>query len=99
MSVTLKLLQTGVAEPLSPSKRPLTLYAMDTASQPTHTSPHSQRPQGDNRLLLADDQKMVDIIQPHHHDVLCGRGVTRNRHPGNQSFRSLVGLNKVSVQI
>lgn len=47
-------------------------------------------------LLLADEERMADIVQPHHHDVLCGRGVTTNRHPGNESFRSLVGLNKVS---
>lgn len=47
-----------------------------------------------NRLLLADEQKMFGIQKPHHNDVLCGRGVTTNRHPGNESFRSLVGLNK-----
>jgi hypothetical protein len=28
----------------------------------------------DRGLLLVDEQKMVDIEQPHHHDVLCGRG-------------------------
>ena len=49
----------------------------------------------DNQLLIVDEQKMVDIEKPHHNDVLCGRGVTTNRHPGNESFRSLVGLNKV----
>ena len=48
-------------------------------------------------LLLVDEQKMVDIEKPHHNDVLCGRGVTTNRHPGNESFRSLVGLNKVRI--
>ncbi|KAL3921005.1 MAG: hypothetical protein SGILL_002984 [Bacillariaceae sp.] len=51
-------------------------------------------PDTQNSLLLADEQKMEDIEQPHHHDVLCGRGVTTNRHPGNASFRALVGLNK-----
>ena len=51
----------------------------------------------DNQLLLVDEQKMVDIEKPHHNDVLCGRGVTTNRHPGNESFRSLVGLNKVRI--
>ena len=51
--------------------------------------------QPDNQLLIVDEQKMVDIEKPHHNDVLCGRGVTTNRHPGNESFRSLVGLNKV----
>jgi hypothetical protein len=49
----------------------------------------------ENRLLLADEQKMINIEHPHHHDVLLGRGVTTNRHPGNASFRALVGLNKV----
>lgn len=51
----------------------------------------------DNQLLLVDEQKMDDIEKPHHNDVLCGRGVTTNRHPGNESFRSLVGLNKVRI--
>ena len=61
----------------------------------------SEQPSGvlpalpDNQLLLVDEQKMVDVEKPHHNDVLCGRGVTTNRHPGNESFRSLVGLNKV----
>lgn len=53
-----------------------------------------QQQEYDGGLLLDDEQKMEDIEQPHHHDVLCGRGVTTNRHPGNESFRSLVGLNK-----
>lgn len=48
----------------------------------------------DGSLLLADEKKMAEIVQPHHHDVLCGRGVTTNRHAGNESFRRLVGLNK-----
>lgn len=52
----------------------------------------------DNQLLLVDEQKMEDIEKPHHNDVLCGRGVTTNRHPGNESFRSLVGLNKVRIR-
>jgi hypothetical protein len=42
-----------------------------------------------------DNQVMYDIDSPHHNDVLCGRGVSTNRHSGNESFRSLVGLNKV----
>ncbi|CAB9511726.1 Nitrilase family, member 2 [Seminavis robusta] len=41
-----------------------------------------------------ENTEMVDIEQPHKHDVLCGRGVTTNRFPGNESFRSLVSLNK-----
>lgn len=50
----------------------------------------------ENPLLLADEQKLVEIEKPHHNDVLCGRGVTTNRHIGNENFRSLVGLNKVN---
>ena len=53
----------------------------------------------DDQLILADEQKMVGVEKPHHNDVLCGRGVTTNRHPGNESFRSLVGLNKVRHNI
>ena len=49
-----------------------------------------------NGLLLANEQQTTDILEPHHNDVLCGRGVTTNRHPGNESFRRLVSLNKVS---
>ncbi|CAJ1958010.1 unnamed protein product [Cylindrotheca closterium] len=51
-----------------------------------------QRPR--DVLTLPEEQKMIDIKQPHHNDVLCGRGVTTNRHPGNESFRALVGVNK-----
>ena len=63
------------------------------------SEPSSEKPPvaPDNQLLLVDEQKMVDIEKPHHNDVLCGRGVTTNRHPGNESFRSLVGLNKVRI--
>jgi hypothetical protein len=40
-------------------------------------------------------QPLTGIDRPHANDVLCGRGVTTNRHAGNESFRRLVGLNKV----
>eukprot|EP00978_Attheya_sp_CCMP212_P026199 scaffold85724_cov50-Attheya_sp.AAC.4 len=40
-------------------------------------------------------QPMTDIKSPHSNDVLCGRGVTTNRHTGNEGFRSLVNCNKV----
>eukprot|EP00934_Nitzschia_sp_Nitz4_P008083 Nitzschia sp. Nitz4//scaffold8_size234185//9733//12128//NITZ4_001229-RA/size234185-processed-gene-0.251-mRNA-1//1//CDS//3329559722//8073//frame0 len=65
---------------------------MDIISRETQTLGYNK--DEEHRLLLADEQKMVDIEHPHHNDVLCGRGVTTNRHPGNESFRSLVGLNK-----
>jgi hypothetical protein len=48
-----------------------------------------------NRLLLTEEQKTKDIRNPHHNDVLSGRGVKTNRHSGNESFRRLVGVNKV----
>jgi len=50
------------------------------------------RPQ--HELPTSEEQELSDIKQPHHNDVLCGRGVTTNRHKGNESFRALVGLNK-----
>eukprot|EP00542_Grammatophora_oceanica_P019554 CAMPEP_0194040386 /NCGR_PEP_ID=MMETSP0009_2-20130614/12409_1 /TAXON_ID=210454 /ORGANISM="Grammatophora oceanica, Strain CCMP 410" /LENGTH=659 /DNA_ID=CAMNT_0038683523 /DNA_START=47 /DNA_END=2026 /DNA_ORIENTATION=+ len=37
---------------------------------------------------------MSGIERPTNSDVLCGRGVTTNRHKGNENFRSLVGCNK-----
>ena len=46
-------------------------------------------------LLLVEEQQLHGIKEPHSNDVLCGRGVTTNRFPGNCSFRSLVGVNKV----
>jgi len=39
-------------------------------------------------------QPMEGIPTPHHNDVLCGRGVTTNRHPGNENFRGFVNRNK-----
>lgn len=39
-------------------------------------------------------QPLTGVDTPHDNDVLCGRGVTTNRHPGNESFRSLVNCNK-----
>jgi hypothetical protein len=48
---------------------------------------------------IHEDQLMYDIDNPHHNDVLCGRGVSTNRHSGNESFRSLVGLNKVRAPL
>lgn len=38
---------------------------------------------------------LTNIKIPHENDVLFGRGVTTNKWPGNEQFRSLVGLNKV----
>lgn len=41
---------------------------------------------------------LTDIVEPSKNDVLSGRGVTTNRFPGNMSYRSLVALNKVSLE-
>lgn len=41
---------------------------------------------------------LSSISEPTANDVLSGRGVTTNRHPGNVSYRSLVALNKVGVE-
>lgn len=38
---------------------------------------------------------LTGIVAPHQHDVLSGRGVTTNRHKGNENFRELVDENKV----
>jgi hypothetical protein len=37
---------------------------------------------------------VLNIEEPREHDVLCGRGGAALRHPGNQTYRRLVHLNK-----
>lgn len=39
-------------------------------------------------------QNETDITDPRDTDVLCGRGGAALRHPGNQTYRRLVNLNK-----
>ncbi|KAG7367074.1 hypothetical protein IV203_029744 [Nitzschia inconspicua] len=63
----------------------------NSISSPDGSEKHSS---SENRLLLAEEQKMEDIETPHRNDVLCGRGVTTNRWVGNENFRAIVGLNK-----
>lgn len=41
-----------------------------------------------------EDLPMKDITDPREQDVLCGRGGAALRHPGNQTYRRLVNLNK-----
>lgn len=41
-----------------------------------------------------NDASMKDINEPRETDVLCGRGGAALRHPGNQTYRRLVNLNK-----
>lgn len=40
--------------------------------------------------MLEQAHLVSGITKPHPHDVLCGRGNSVNKHPGNQYFRSLV---------
>jgi hypothetical protein len=37
---------------------------------------------------------MINVTDPYASDVLCGRGGAALRHPGNQTYRRLVNLNK-----
>ena len=41
-------------------------------------------------------QQAANIVQPHEHDVLSGRGNYVNYHTGNEFFRSLVRKHKVA---
>lgn len=43
---------------------------------------------------LNSSNPLTGIVAPHQHDVLSGRGVTTNRHKGNENFRELVDENK-----
>ena len=40
------------------------------------------------------DSKAKGISDPHHHDILCGRGNAVNRHVGNMFFRKIVSHRK-----
>ena len=44
--------------------------------------------------LEDDTLPLTDIVDPRDTDVLCGRGGAALRHPGNQTYRRLVHLNK-----
>jgi hypothetical protein len=39
------------------------------------------------------------IVTPTHTDVLFGRGVATNRHPGNENFRTIVKDYVVSLHL
>lgn len=41
----------------------------------------------------------VDVSTPTNNDVLLGRGVATNRHPGNENYRAIVSLHVVSHTI
>ena len=57
------------------------------------------RQSGMHAPALKHQQPLFDVENPTNNDVLCGRGVTTNRHTGNVNFRSLVNCNKVRFQI
>ena len=44
-----------------------------------------------NLKIMGDNNKeqLVDIVKPHDHDVLSGRGNYVNHHAGNENFRKL----------
>jgi hypothetical protein len=50
-------------------------------------------PPGGGEMLGAPDANGL-IVHPRDADVLCGRGGAALRHPGNQTYRRLVNLNK-----
>jgi hypothetical protein len=51
-------------------------------------------PNGKNPIDDDDDNRTTGITNPRDTDVLCGRGGAALRHPGNQTYRRLVNLNK-----
>mmetsp|Transcript_22530 Transcript_22530/g.34049 ORF Transcript_22530/g.34049 Transcript_22530/m.34049 type:complete len:187 (-) Transcript_22530:1358-1918(-) len=48
----------------------------------------------ENDMEEGGKQKLKGIEEPGETDVLCGRGGAALRHPGNQTYRRLVHLNK-----
>ena len=46
--------------------------------------------------LRQPQEQLYDIVEPHDHDVLAGRGNFVNFHPGNEYFRELVRKHKVA---
>jgi hypothetical protein len=61
--------------------------------------PPPMRPPGMHAPVYPHQPQLYDIEDPTSNDVLSGRGVTTNRHVGNENFRSLVNCNKVWCQI
>jgi len=51
-------------------------------------------PKNETKDNEEEELPMVDIKDPKESDVLCGRGGAALRHPGNQTYRRLVNLNK-----
>lgn len=72
---------------------------MNTDSQINETPANpSQEEQPLSPVTFGDDTPALILTgEPGLHDVLCGRGVTTNRHAGNVQYRSLVALNKVRL--
>eukprot|EP00542_Grammatophora_oceanica_P018029 CAMPEP_0194047932 /NCGR_PEP_ID=MMETSP0009_2-20130614/26244_1 /TAXON_ID=210454 /ORGANISM="Grammatophora oceanica, Strain CCMP 410" /LENGTH=462 /DNA_ID=CAMNT_0038693691 /DNA_START=92 /DNA_END=1480 /DNA_ORIENTATION=+ len=51
---------------------------------------------GDSSKRSSSQQLMKDIVTPHEHDVLSGRGNFVNYHAGNEHFRALVKKHKLA---
>jgi hypothetical protein len=83
---------------LSLSSSPSPSPSSDRASSSRSSSPLPSTPSSHHREQQQQQQHppLHDIEDPTENDVLSGRGVTTNKHPGNVNFRSLVSLNKVS---
>ena len=60
----------------------------------THAPSTSTGAMNDPQLLIGIPDANGFISTPRDSDVLCGRGGAALRHPGNQTYRRLVNLNK-----
>lgn len=75
----------------------------DEPSKPSSSSTPPAAAATDTDSSTDDDdddlQEYANIEHTRKNDVLCGRGVTTNRHPGNEKFRALVHANKVRCYV
>ena len=55
---------------------------------------HPQMMQQMQMMRMEEQIPMRNITEPREVDVLCGRGGAALRHPGNQTYRRLVNMNK-----
>ena len=68
-----------------------------SSSSSSSSTPPAVAPIDTDSSSGSDDdlREYANIERTRKNDVLCGRGVTTNRHPGNEKFRALVHQNKV----
>jgi len=50
------------------------------------------------KLTAKSGGELKDIVAPHDHDVLCGRGLFAQKHSGNKRFRTIVNMNKAAYK-